>query len=204
MSGTIFLSHIGAIIVFCLIFAILSTPAASLCEGKASIRSEALVVEVNGSLATFQPIDSVGNKVTDFLNVSLRLNGLAERNRYLLNGEYVCDWASVMDGGSPVMALKTEEMDCVVTQDYYFPFDNDTKVDFININYTSPEYPDFWMSNNFYATSDFFIVRPSNDTQFVEPGKSYTWQFAYETMLTASKHSSLNCSYLQSSIFSHM
>lgn len=160
----------------CALFLSLLPVVLSGCSGIASMRSSNLIVTVDGQNTSFQPARNEV-PILDFFNITMRLTDLSERERNFdaTYNQYFCAWSSVPES-EHLQRFSLSDFDCTVSQKTTNPVQG-VLLESININYTHPTISGFYVSNTFYVTNDTFEIFPSNNTQYVDPGKVYSWKF---------------------------
>lgn len=151
------------------------------CTGSGAIYSQGLLIEVNGNQIRMYPLASDGSKVQNFVNLSLQLTEVTERNKSIHDelGILVCDQREKLgDRKDLLQSLNVSDMRCTVTYSTSHP-DPSIFLEQITINYTHPSYPNFTLSASFFVTNASYNLYPSNDTTHVDPGKIYRWTFEY-------------------------
>jgi len=153
------------------------------CSGMATMRTKNLIVTVDGPSTTFQPLRN-GQPILDFFNITVHLTDLNERNREYdtVENMWFCRWSSTPDA-THIQRFSLSDFDCTVSRSTSNPLPG-VLLEAINVNYTHPTIANFSVTNTFYITNSSFQIIPSNNTDYVDPGMHYAWNFEYVDQCT--------------------
>jgi hypothetical protein len=131
---------------------------------------------IDGKTAILTPLRD-GQDTFAYYNMTFALSHVYERARAYDDdlGEYYCDWGSSPEDVA-IQTFSVEDFDCTVSSFVTHPH-VDITLEQIDINFTHPSYPDWYIVSSWYASSGTFEISPSTNNTYVHPSQNYTWKF---------------------------